>query len=204
VACDLFVTEATFGLPVFRNPPVAAEIARLLASLHRFPERTHAIGVYALGKAQRLIAELRRAGYDRPIFLHGALSGLCALYETLGVPLGPLRPATVVDKAALRGEIVLAPPSALADRWARRLADPVIGAASGWMQVRQRAKARGVELALVISDHADWGGLCDTIHETGAPEVWVTHGAEEALCHWAAGQGIDARALSLLGRGGED
>lgn len=204
VVCDLFVTEATFGLPVFRNPPVQAEIGRLLTSLRRFPERTHAIGVYALGKAQRLIAELRRAGYDRPIFLHGALTALCGLYEQLGVTLGPLRQATVAERDALRGEIVLAPPSALADRWARRLADPVIGAASGWMQVRQRAKARGVELALVISDHADWDGLCTTLLETRAPEVWVTHGAEEALCHWAAGRGIRAQALSLLGRGDED
>lgn len=204
VPCDLFVTEATFGLPIFRNPPVRGEINRLLASLRRFPERTHAIGVYALGKAQRLIAELRRAGYDRPIYLHGALTGLCALYESLGVALGPLRQATVADKTALRGEIVLAPPAALADRWARRLADPVIGAASGWMQVRQRAKARGVELALVISDHADWDGLCATLLETGAPEVWVTHGAEDALCHWAAGSGVRAQALSLVGRGDED
>jgi putative mRNA 3-end processing factor len=72
------------------------------------------------------------------------------------------------------------------------------------MQVRQRAKARGVELALVISDHSDWDALCNTLRDTGAPEVWVTHGAEEALCHWAAGQGIRAQALSLLGRGDED
>jgi putative mRNA 3-end processing factor len=204
VSCDLFVTEATFGLPVFRTPPVGQEIARLLASLARFPDRTHAIGVYALGKAQRLIAELRRAGWARPIFLHGALQKLCALYESLGIPLGPLAPATVADKAALRGEIVLAPPSALAEPWARRLADPVVGAASGWMQVRQRARQRGVELALVISDHADWDGLCATIREVGAGTVWVTHGAEEALCHWCAGQGIDASALSLVGRGSED
>ena len=204
VPCDLFVTEATFGLPVFRHPPAETEVARLLRSVARFPERTHAIGVYALGKAQRLIAELRRAGWERPVFLHGALAPLCALYEAQGVALGQLEPATVAEKARLRGEIVLAPPSALADRWARRLADPVIGAASGWMQVRQRARQRGVELALVISDHADWDGLCATIRETGAAEVWVTHGAEDALVHWCATQGIAARALSLVGRGEED
>jgi putative mRNA 3-end processing factor len=208
VPCDLFVTEATFGLPVFRHPPVEQEVAKLLRSLARFPERAHAVGVYALGKAQRLIAELRRAGWDAPIYLHGALTKLCALYEDLGVPLGPLEPATVPktaeDKARLQGAIVLAPPSALADRWARRLPDPVICAASGWMRVRQRAKQRGVELAMVISDHADWDELTATIRETGAGEVWITHGAEEALCRWCALEGIEGRPLSLAGRGEEE
>jgi putative mRNA 3-end processing factor len=204
VACDLFVTEATFGLPVFRHPPAASEVARLLRSVALYPDRCHAVGVYALGKAQRLIAELRAAGWDRPVHLHGALASLCALYERLGVPLGPLAVATVADRAALKGAIVLAPPSALADRWARRLPDPVICAASGWMRVRQRARQRGVELALVISDHADWDELTDTIARTGAGSVWVTHGAEEALCRWAALTGRDARPLSLMGRGEDE
>ncbi len=204
VPCDLFVTEATFGLPVFRHPPTGDEIARLVASVARFPERTHAVGVYALGKAQRLIAELRRAGWDAPILLHGALTKLCALYEAEGVALGPLDAATVDRRESLRGRIVLAPPSALADRWARRLPDPVICAASGWMRVRQRARQRGVELAMVISDHADWDELTDTIRETGAGTVWVTHGAEEGLCRWCALHGIDARPLALAGRGEDD
>ena len=201
VPCDLFVTEATFGLPVFRHPPVEAEIGKLLRSLARFPDRTHAVGVYALGKAQRLAMELRRAGWDRPIFLHGALQKLFEVYASLGVELGPLEPATVKEKERLRGEIVLAPPSALADRWARRLPDPVICAASGWMRVRQRAKQRGVELAMVVSDHADWDELTATIQETGAETVWVTHGAEDALCRWCALQGIEARPLSIVGLG---
>ena len=202
VACDLFVTEATFGLPVFRHPPISGEIAKLLASVAANPDRCHAVGAYALGKAQRLIAELRIAGWDAPIKLHGALAGLCAVYEGLGVPLGPLIPA---NDGVAAGDIVLAPPSALADRWARRLPDPVICAASGWMRVRQRAKQRGVELPLIVSDHADWDGLCATVTEVGAETVWVTHGAEDALCHWCAGRGIDARPLSIAGRdeGGE-
>ncbi len=200
VPCDLFVTEATFGLPVFRHPPVKGEIDKLLRALAREPSRAVAVGVYALGKAQRLIAELRRAGHDRPIFLHGALVKLCRLYESLGVALGPLADAKAAAKEEMRGAIVLAPPSALADRWARRLPDPVIAAASGWMRVRQRARQRGVELPLIVSDHADWDELTDTIVESGAAEVWITHGAEEALAHWCAGRGIDARALSLMGR----
>jgi len=199
VPCDLFVTEATFALPVFRHPPDAQEIDRLLGSLALFPERAHLVGVYALGKCQRVIALLRRAGYDRPIYLHGALAPLCELYERLGVALGPLLPATGATKEALKGQIVLAPPGAIADRWARRLPDPLVALASGWMRVRQRARQRGVELPLIISDHADWDELNQTLDDVGAPEVWVTHGREEALVHQARQRGIQARALALVG-----
>jgi putative mRNA 3-end processing factor len=120
------------------------------------------------------------------------------------VELGDLRAATVAAKAELVGAIVLAPPGAIADRWARRLEDPVVSLASGWMRVRQRAKSRGVELPLVISDHADWNELNTTLDDVGAPEVWVTHGREEALIHAAAQRGIRGRALRLLGYGDED
>lgn len=204
VPCDLFVTEATFGLPVFRHPPVENEIARLLASVARFPERAHVVGAYALGKAQRLIAHLRQAGWDRTIWLHGALMALCETYEHLGVSLGPLAHAKGDAMKELAGEIVLAPPGQLIDRWARRLPDPLPVAASGWMRVRQRAKQRGAELALVISDHADWDELTSTITETGAREIWVTHGAEDALIHWCEQRGLSAQALRLVGRGDED
>lgn len=204
IACDVFVTEATFALPVFRHPPAATEVQTLLDSVTLFPERTHVIGAYALGKAQRMIALLRQAGWDRPIHLHGAMQPLCAAYERLGVPLGPLLPATVADKAALGGAIVIAPPSAIADRWARRLAEPVACMASGWMRVRQRARARGVELPLVISDHADWDELLQTLDDVAAPEVWVTHGREEALIHAAGQRGIVGRALRLIGYGDEE
>ena len=146
-----------------------------------------------------MLALLRRAGYDEPVYLHGALTALCELYESLGVRLGPLLPAAGAARDALRGRIVLAPPAAGANRWARRLPDPVVALASGWMRVRQRAKARGVELPLVISDHADWDELTATIAETGAGEVWVTHGREEALVHHARKAGLRARALALSG-----
>jgi putative mRNA 3-end processing factor len=203
---DVFVTEATFALPVFRHPDAAEEVARLLASVTRFPERCHLLGAYALGKAQRMIALLRQAGWDRPIYLHGAMQRLCDLYERHGVPLGDLRPVPTPAKrggTVLAGEIVVAPPSANATPWARRLADPVVAAASGWMRVRQRAKARGVELPLIVSDHADWDELLATCEEVGAPEVWVTHGREDALIHALAQKGIRGRALHLVGRGEE-
>jgi putative mRNA 3-end processing factor len=197
IPCDVFITEATFGLPVFTHPPAAGEAAKLLDSLRIFPERTHLVGCYALGKTQRLIAVLRLLGYDDPIYLHGALIPVCATYERLGIPLGELREATRAAPGETAGKIVLAPPSALNDRWSRRLSDPLTALASGWMRVRQRAKAKGIELPLVISDHADWPELLQTLDDVGAPEIWVTHGAEEALIHAAIARGFRARALRL-------
>lgn len=200
VPCDVFVTEATFALPVFTHPPALAEAQKLLDSVALFPERTHVIGAYSLGKAQRMIALLRALGWDAPIYLHGALAPLCALYEGFGVGLGDLRPATVANKSALVGAIVLGPPSAVADTWARRLNDPVLCMASGWMRLRQRARQGGVELPMVISDHADWPELLATARDVAAPEIWITHGREDALIHALSGMGIRGRALHLVGR----
>ncbi|MDB5425916.1 MAG: hypothetical protein JWQ29_3332, partial [Phenylobacterium sp.] len=136
VPCDVFISEATFGLPVFRHPDDREEIARLLRSVAQFPERSHLVGAYALGKAQRVIRLLREAGWDRPIFVHGALERLNALYERHGIDLGPLAPATTGKKQDFAGQIIIAPPSATQDRWSRRFPDPVAAFASGWMQVR--------------------------------------------------------------------
>jgi putative mRNA 3-end processing factor len=197
--CDVFVTEATFALPVFRHPDDAHEIEKLLHSVRLFPERAHLVGVYALGKCQRVIKLLRRAGWERPLYVHGALDGMNELYESLGVGLGPLLPATGPAKKELEGQIVLSPPGAATDRWARRLPDPVVAMASGWMRVRHRARQRGAELPLVISDHADWDELCATIREIRPGEVWVTHGREEALIRACALEGIRARALNIVG-----
>ncbi len=148
VPCDVFVTEATFALPVFCFPEPAHETGKLLASLAVFPGSCHTVGCYALGKTQRLIAELRRAGYDKTIYLHGALMPLTRLYEARGIALGPCAALPQDGPKALAGEIVLCPPSALADRWARALPDAIPAYASGWMQLRARAKQQGVELPL--------------------------------------------------------
>ncbi|MBU6164784.1 MAG: ligase-associated DNA damage response exonuclease [Alphaproteobacteria bacterium] len=198
--CDIFITEATFGLPVFRHPDTGQEIARLLARLAANPDRCIAVGAYALGKAQRVIAELRRAGHDAPIYLHGAMVALCALYEAHGVALGDLKPVGTLKGDALKGAIIIAPPSALRDAWSRRLPDPVTAMASGWMRVRQRAVQSGIELPLIISDHADWDELTATIADLNPGEVWVTHGREEALVHWCGLHQRRARALALVGR----
>ena len=203
-ACDVFITEATFGLPVFLHPDTGDEIDKLLAALHANPDRCVLVGAYALGKAQRVIAELRLRGHDDPIYLHGAMQRLCDLYAQLGVPLGDLRPATGVPKKEMAGKIVVSPPGALNDRWSRRLPDPITAMASGWMRIRQRAVQRNVELPLIISDHADWHELTDTILEIAPKEVWVTHGREDALIHWCMTRQIKARALDLKGYEDED
>jgi putative mRNA 3-end processing factor len=200
VPCDIFVTEATFALPVFRHPKGADEVARALSVLDANPDRCLLVGAYALGKAQRVIALLREAGHRAPIFLHGALERLCALYRAAGVELGELRPVAGTKPEELKGAIVMAPPSALADRWSRRLPEPVTAMASGWMRIRARARQRGVELPLVISDHADWEELTATIRELRPRQVWVTHGRDDALVHWCGLHQIAARALHLVGR----
>ena len=204
IACDIFVTEATFGLPVFRHPPSPGEIAKLLASHALFPERAHLVGVYPLGKAQRVMALLRQAGYERPLFIHGALEKLTDYYVSRGIALGEVRLVAQADRAKLAGEIVLCPPSALNDLWSRKFPDPVTAFASGWMRVRARARQRGVELPLVISDHAGWDELCATILATGCAQLLVTHGEAEALVHWAGTCGLAAKPLHLLGYGDEE
>ncbi len=197
--CDLFITEATFGLPVFRHENAAHEAERLIASIAANPDRSHLLGAYGLGKCQRMIVVLRQAGFDAPIYLHGALEQLCAFYQRQGFDLGPLSSIAGKSKDELKGALVMCPPSELAGRWSRRLSDPLTAFASGWMRVRARARQRGVELPLVVSDHADWPELIDTIAETGASEVWVTHGREDALVHALTMRGLTARALSLVG-----
>jgi putative mRNA 3-end processing factor len=199
VPCDLLITEATFGLPVFQHPEPQVEIGRLLKSVASQPERSHLVGSYALGKAQRVIALLRDAGWDKPIYLHGAMIRLCELYQHLGIDLGELLPATGMPKALMAGQIVIAPPSAIRDRWSRRFPDPVVCQASGWMSVKQRARQALVELPLVISDHCDWGELNASILESGAETVWVTHGREDALVYWCRQQGLNSEPLALPG-----
>ena len=204
VQCDVFVTEATFGLPVFRHGNPDAEIAKLLHSVRLFPDRAHLVGAYPLGKAQRVIAMIREVGYDQPIYMHGAMEKITRYYGSRGVDLGRVELARDAKKADLAGSITLCPPAALKDLWSRRFPDPVTCFASGWMRVRARARQHLVELPLVISDHADWSGLTATIAATGASDIWVTHGQEEALVHWSTRQGLQARPLDIVGYGDED
>ncbi len=203
VRCHAFITEATFGLPVFRHPDAAGEIVKLRESQALFPERTHIVGAYALGKAQRMMALLRASNYERPIYIHGALERLTAYYRDRGIALGDIRRVAAAERPKLGGEIVLCPPGAMKELWARKFPEPLTVAASGWMRVRARARQKGVELPLIVSDHADWDDLCRTVLDTGCGEVWVTHGEAEALVHWASARGLAARPLHLMGYGEE-
>ena len=203
--CDIFITEATFGLPVFRHPDTGSEIDRLLHRLHAEPERCVLVGAYALGKAQRVIMELRGRGHD-DADLHPRRDG-AAVRALRGAGRAARRAAAGdrgVARTSWQGQIVLCPPGALNDRWSRRLPDPITAMASGWMRIRQRARQRNVELPLVISDHADWDELTQTIREVAPKEVWITHGREDALMHWCMTHQIKARELNLVGYEDED
>jgi putative mRNA 3-end processing factor len=204
VPCDVFITEATFGLPVFRHHDAAGEIRKLLRSAELFPERAHLVGAYALGKAQRVIALLRAAGYNESIYIHGAVDAISRYYQSHGIDLGRIELVRDANKADLAGKIIVCPPAATSDLWLRRFPDPVVAFASGWMRVRARARQRGTTLPLVISDHADWDGLTATIAATGASEVWVTHGQEDALVHWCRAKGLKARPLDIVGYDDEE
>ncbi len=204
IPCDIFITEATFGLPVFIHPPIENEILKLLLSLQKNPGSCHLVGAYALGKCQRLITALRHQGYYETIYLHGAQIKLCNLYQKKGIELGSLESALILNQTNAGGKIVICPPSALHDRWSRRFGDVITAYASGWMQIRARARQKRIDLPLIISDHADWNELTQTLHDVNPTELWVTHGQEEALIFYAQQAGYKAQALNLLGYDEED
>ena len=200
VKADVFVTEATFGLPVFIHPNANGEVTKLLDSLQSNPQNDHFVGAYSLGKAQRIIRILRDLGHDDEILMHGSMETLCSYYQSRGIELGQL--SKLIDAGARRkgrGAIIIGPPSAIGTTWVNRMADPVFAYASGWMRIRQRAKRAGVELPLIVSDHCDWPELQQSILDSGAGEIWVTHGNEDGLVRWCAMQGIAAKPLRLVG-----
>lgn len=200
VGCDVFITEATFGLPVFIHPNPDHEIMKLVQSVKDHPESDHFVGAYSLGKAQRVIALLRKLGYEDEILMHGSMDAVCAYYQRCGIDLGPL--ANLVETGKKRGSggsIIIGPPSAIGTKWVNRMIDPIFAYASGWMRIRQRAKRAGVELPLILSDHCDWPELQQSIRDSDAEEIWVTHGNEDGLVHWCQSQGFAARPLRLVG-----
>lgn len=197
VPCDTLITEATFALPIYRWPAPEAVAREVLAWWDacvraRVPAVLYC---YALGKAQRLLAELARVT-DRPVHLHGALVGLTALYREQGVAMLPTTP--VSDSARGRdfaGELILAPPSAAGSPWMRRFASASTAFASGWMRVRGNRRRRGHDRGFVLSDHADWPALVATVRDTGARRVLATHGNTDAFVRWLIEQGHDAARL---------
>jgi len=169
-----------------------------------FHDRTHFIAAYSLGKAQRLIAMLRGAGYDRPIFVDRATAALCEIYERHGVALGAVQHLEQQTGKTLKGHIVIAPPSSREFVASEASGLPITSFASGWMRVKKRARAGGGDLPLIISDHADWPELTSTALDIAPRELWITHGAEDALIAWAAVNSMVARPLAIAGYSGED
>ena len=194
--CDTIVTEATFGLPIFKHPNPNEEIYKLLESLKKNKNTTHLIGAYALGKAQRIIKLLRNNGFDQKIYIHRALEKICNYYQHEGIQLGKFEVITK-NSEETDYKIVFCPPSALKDRWSRRFEDKIISQASGWMRIKQRVKQSLIELPLIISDHSDWWELTNTIKASNAENVWVTHGREDALVHWSMQNGLNSKPLSF-------
>ncbi len=197
VRCHTFVTEATFGLPIYRWEPTAQVLRELLGWWR--DNRDHGIAsvvfCYALGKAQRLLAELRMLT-DEPAYAHGAVVSLTRLYRAAGVRMLSLLPVAETRRGAdFAGALVLAPPSARATPWTKRFGDYSSALVSGWMRVRGMRRRRGVDRGFALSDHADWPALLDTVRETGAERVLVTHGYAPAFARYLRDQGVEARAL---------
>ncbi len=204
VKCNTFITEATFGLPVFSHPNDKIEAKKIINSLKKNKECTHLIGVYALGKCQRLISILRELGFDDTIYLHGALSKISNYYINKKIKLGLIKNFSELKTNNYLNKVVLCPPSALADRWSQRFKNVIKGFVSGWMHIKQRVKQKNIQLPIIISDHADWYELLSTIREINPEKVLVTHGREYALVNHLTKENFDCKALNLLGFEDED
>ena len=204
VRCDTFITESTFGLPVYRWPTQAVLFDEINAWWRANADagRASVLLCYAFGKAQRVLH-----GVDAsigPIVAHGAVEPLNAVYRAAGVDLPPTHRITEIDKTALRRALVIAPPSALGTPWIKRVGPDAADAfASGWMLVRGNRRRRGVDRGFVMSDHADWPGLMSAIQATGAEHIRVTHGSVPVLVRWLCEQGLDAQAFATE-YGGDD
>jgi len=196
LACDTFVTECTFGLPIYQWPSAAdvfEEINNWWRS-NRDEGRASVIFAYSLGKAQRVLAGLDAT--IGPIMCHGAVQRVNAEYRQAGVCLPETEHAGLgVDKRDWSGAIMIAPPSAKASPWMRKFGDVSTAFVSGWMQVRGARRRRSVDRGFVISDHTDWPGLLDTIQATGARRILATHGRTGPLVRWLRESGYEADTL---------
>ncbi len=207
VPCDVFVTEATFALPIYRWEEPAAVIAQIFDwwSANREAGVASVLFCYAMGKAQRILAELAVLT-DRPVLVHGAVEGLVELYRAAGVRMLPtLKVSETAKGKSFAGELILAPPAAGGSTWMRRFgASRRTGFASGWMRVRGTRRRKGVDRGFALSDHADWPALLRTIEETGARRVLVTHGYADELSRYLGERGVAAEALPTAYQGEGD
>jgi putative mRNA 3-end processing factor len=200
VPCDVFITEATFALPIYRWDPIDQVMDALLAwwDANAGAGRASVLFCYALGKAQRVLAELGERT-DRPVFVHGAIDALLDAYRDQGVHLAPTVPVGPRRKGErFAGELIIAPPSAFGSPWLRRFGDAGTAFASGWMRVRGHRRRRGFDRGFVLSDHVDWPALLRTIEQTGARRVLATHGYSDALARYLREIGLAAEPLETL------
>ena len=195
-SCDVFISEATFGLPIYRWDPSAQVVREIFDwwQLNRAAGAASVLFLYALGKAQRVLAELL-AFTSEPVYVHGAVATLTDLYRQLGVAMLPTLPATSAVRKSYAGALILAPPSAAGSPWARRFGDYRSGFCSGWMRVRGDRRRRGYDRGFVLSDHADWPALLQTCQQTAAGRILLTHGRTDALSRYLQEQGVNASAL---------
>jgi putative mRNA 3-end processing factor len=195
VACDTFVTESTFGLPIYRWRPVGEIVTEVNGwwNENAARGRPSVLFAYAFGKAQRILAHVDTT--IGPIFCHGAVEVLNAAYRASGVALPVTRPATEATKAELARALIVGPPSAQSTPWLKRFGDYSDAFASGWMQLRGARRRRSVDRGIVLSDHADWPGLTGAIAASGARTVYVTHGYSAPLARWLSERGIEAQTL---------
>jgi len=206
VRCDTFITESTFGLPIYRWTPEAQVFAEIRAwwTANRDAGRASLLFAYALGKAQRLLAGLADADIG-PIYTHGAVERLNRDYRAAGVRLADTRYASDLPrKHDFTGSMIVAPPSAAGSTWLRRFGDLSTGFASGWMRIRGARRRRSLDRGFVLSDHVDWPSLLATVDATGAQRVWVTHGTREPLVRLLNERGVEALAVASQWKGEED
>ncbi|MEM8961545.1 MAG: ligase-associated DNA damage response exonuclease [Acidobacteriota bacterium] len=206
VEADVFITEATFALPIYRWPSTSEVIDELVDWWRRAADdgRAAVLFCYAFGKAQRILAELvgRAPG---PVWLHGAMAALTRAYREDGVELVETNLVAEAEKGqSWAGGLILAPPSARGTTWMRRFGNATTAFASGWMRVRGRRRWRGVDRGFVLSDHADWSEILATIRETGARRVLTTHGFAEPLARYLRDDGYQAEPIELRREGGDD
>ena len=205
VPCDTFVSEATFALPIYRWPPVHEVIADLAAwiAANRDARRPTVLYAYSLGKAQRVLA-LLADHVPEPILVHGAVAVMVEAYRAAGVTL-PAVEAVLEDTrgAATRGRVVIAPPSAMNTPWLKRFPDAATAMLSGWMRVRGARRWKGVDRGFVLSDHADWPALLETVAATGARRVLATHGYADVLARACAERGLEAGVIDARVHGEE-
>ena len=189
--CHSFVTECTFGLPVFRWRPQGEVFAGIDAwwRVNREAGRASVLFAYPIGKAQRVLA-----GVDAsigPIHAHGSVERYTSIYRQAGVPL----PATLPVAGPVAGALIVAPPLARTTAWLRKLGPVSTAMASGWMRIRGPRRRQSLDRGFVLSDHADWPALMTAIEASGAAQVWTTHGYRQAVARWLQEKGVDARAV---------